>query len=282
MFNQKPMKTVTGVITLSSLILLSFSSIGSTQTATGTNNTTEEESIADGVPDRRRGGASRSVIALENRGEEDNDEEIVQAPQRRKPAASRNENQCNFNPQELVALIPENLRGKTTATSPTLYFSVPAIPANTEIEFVLRDYQDRLVEKETFSGQGQAGIMSLKLPTVAPVSANRSNGSYHWYLSIICNQNDRADDVVVEGLLQPVALNATLSQQLETATLQERLTVYQTYDLWHERLDTLATMRRSQPRNAQAAQQLGQLLQSVELDPSIGQQPLLNTQRLSF
>ncbi|MGK7955191.1 MAG: DUF928 domain-containing protein [Crocosphaera sp.] len=282
MFNQKPMKTVTGVITLSSLILLSFSSIGSTQTATGTNNTTEEESIADGVPDRRRGGASRSVIALENREEEDNDEEIVQAPQRRKPAASRNENQCNFNPQELVALIPENLRGKTTATSPTLYFSVPAIPANTEIEFVLRDYQDRLVEKETFSGQGQAGIMSLKLPTVAPVSANRSNGSYHWYLSIICNQNDRADDVVVEGLLQPVALNATLSQQLETATLQERLTVYQTYDLWHERLDTLATMRRSQPRNAQAAQQLRQLLQSVELDPSIGQQPLLNTQRLSF
>ncbi len=280
MFNQKPVKTTIGVITLSSLILLSFSSIGATQTATETTNTTEEEeSIADVVPDRRKGGASRSVTIPENGEDEVEEEETVEAPQRRKPAASRNDNQCNFNPQELVALIPENLRGKTTVTSPTLYFSVPAITANIEIEFVLRDPQDRLVKKQTFSGQGRAGIMPLKLPQVPLVSGSNANGSYHWYLSIICNQSDRADDVVVEGLLQPVALEANLSQQLETATLQEKLKLYQTHDLWHERLDALATMRRSQPQNAQASEQLGQLLQSVRLDPSLGQQPLLDTQR---
>ena len=285
MFNQKPVKTATGVITVSSLILLSFSSIGATQTTTETTNTTEEEeSIADGVPDRRKGGASRSITIPENEEDEveEDEEEMVQAPQRRKPAASRDDNQCNFNPQELVALIPENLRGKTTVTSPTLYFSVPAITTNTEIEFVLRGPQDQLLEKYTFSGQERAGIMALKLPQVSPISAANTDESYHWYLSIICNQSDRADDVVVEGLLQPVALEGNLAKQLETATLEEKLKLYQAYDLWHERLDALATMRRSQPENAQASEQLGQLLQSVRLDPSLGQQPLLETQQPSL
>ena len=249
MFNQKPIQLTTGVITLSSLILLSFSSIGATQTETSDSNSDEtEESITDLIPNRRRGGAGRSTTTVENvEDKEDENTEIVQAPQRRKPAASRNDNQCNFNPQQLIALIPENLRGKTTATSPTLYFSVPAISANTEIEFVLRDTQDRLVEKQTFSGKGKAGIMGLKLPSVPRISEGNRNSSYHWYLSVICNKSDRAYDVVVEGLLQPVALEANVQQQLATANLEERIKLYQTYDLWHENLDTLATMRRSQP-----------------------------------
>ncbi len=283
MFNQKPMKLTTGVVTLTSLILLSFSSIGATQTETNDNNDNErEESISDSIPDRRRGGASRSTTTVENGEDEDEEDDMVQAPQRRKPAASRNENQCNFNPQELIALIPENLRGKTINSSPTLYFSVPAITANTEIEFVLRDSQDKLVEKQTFSGRGQAGIMGLQLARLPLASTSNYQNTYHWYLSVICNQGDRADDIVVEGLLQPVALESNLQQQLATATLQERLKLYQTHDLWHERLDTLATIRRSQPQNAQASQQLGQLLGSVRLDPSIGQQPLLGTQMISL
>ncbi|CCQ54132.1 MAG: DUF928 domain-containing protein [Crocosphaera sp.] len=291
MFNQKPIQLTTGVITLSSLILLSFSSIGATQTETSDSNSDEtEESITDLIPNRRRGGAGRSTTTVENvedkedenvEDKEDENTEIVQAPQRRKPAASRNDNQCNFNPQQLIALIPENLRGKTTATSPTLYFSVPAISANTEIEFVLRDTQDRLVEKQTFSGKGKAGIMGLKLPSVPRISEGNRNSSYHWYLSVICNKSDRAYDVVVEGLLQPVALEANVQQQLATANLEERIKLYQTYDLWHENLDTLATMKRSQPQNSRASQQLGQLLQSVKLDPSIGQQPLLGIQTLT-
>ncbi|MDJ0728870.1 MAG: DUF928 domain-containing protein [Crocosphaera sp.] len=282
MLNQKSIKTTTGAVTIASLILLSFPSIGSTQTTSGANNSNEqEESIADSVPDRRKGGASRRPQNLEN-SEESEDEEVVQAPQRRKPAARRNDNQCHFNPQELIALIPENLRGKTTVNSPTLYFSVPAITANIEIEFVLRGPQDELVEKQTFSGPEEAGIMSLKLPKVPPISTPHSQNTYHWYLSVICNQGDRANDIVVEGLLQPVILESNLKQQLETATLEERIKLYQAYDLWHERLDTLATMRRSQPQNSQASQQLRQLLQSVKLDPSIGQQPILETEILSL
>ncbi|EAZ92659.1 DUF928 domain-containing protein [Crocosphaera chwakensis] len=280
MFDKKPVKTTTGITTLASVIVLSFTSIGSTQTTTDANNTTQsEDSIANSVPDRRKGGASRRPQTPQNT----EDEEVAQAPRRRKPAASRNDqNQCNFNPQELVALIPANLQSKTTSTSPTLYFSVPAITANTEIEFVLRGPQDELVKKQTFSGKGQAGIMSLKLPNGPRVSSPNGENTYHWYLSVICNQGDRADDVVVEGLLQPVTLESNLAEEIETASLEDRFKLYQSYDLWHERLDTLANMKRSQPQNTQLAQKLGELLESVELDSTIGQKPLLETEMLSL
>ena len=211
MFNQKPIKLTTGVITLSSLILLSFSSIGATHTETSGNNNNEvEESIADSVPDLLRGGASRNTTTAENSQDDDNrNSEIVQAPERRKPAGHHGDNQCeDFTAQHLIALIPENLRGKTTATSPTLYFSVPAITANIKIEFVLRDHKDTLVDEQTFSGKGQAGIMPLELPRFSPIDSPNSNNSYHWYLSVICNPSDRAYDIVVEGLLQPVDLSS--------------------------------------------------------------------------
>ncbi|MEL4896484.1 DUF928 domain-containing protein [Crocosphaera sp. Alani8] len=287
MLNQKSIKITTRVMTLVTLALLSFPNIGLTQT-TNTNNdgnsNEEEESIVGSIPDRRKGGASRSLTTPQDSKDDENNEneEIVQAPQRRKPAASRNDSQCNFNPQELVALIPENLQGKTTTSSPTLYFSVPAIAANIEIEFVLRGPQDELIEKQTFSGKGRAGIMGLKLGAVPDVSTTNPNSSYHWYLSVICNQGDRADDIVVEGLLQPVVLDSNQQQQLATATSEQRIQLYETHDLWHEKLDALATIKRSQPQDYQASQELRQLLQSVRLDPSIGEKPLLDTQILSL
>lgn len=280
MFKYKPIKTTIGMVATTSLIVLSFTSIGSTQSTTDTNSRNQqEESIADSVPDRRKGGASRRPQTSQNT----EDEEVVQAPRRRKPAASRNDNnKCNFNPQELVALIPKNLQGKTITTSPTLYFSVPVITANTEIEFVLRGPQDELVEKQTFSGKGQAGIMSLRLPKVPHIASTNSENTYHWYLSVICNQSDRADDVVVEGLLEPVTLESNLAEEIETASLEERIKLYQSYDLWHERLDALANMKRSQPQNSQLARKLGELLKSVELDPTIAQKSLLETETLSL
>ncbi len=279
MFKNRPIKTTTGIITVAPLILLSFPSIGTAQTETSSNNPdSQEESIADVVPDRRKGGASRRIQNSEN-----TDDEVAQAPQRRKPAASRPlNNQCEFNPQELIALIPENLVGATTTTSPTLYFSIPVIAAATEIEFVLRGPNDELVEKKTFSGPGKAGIMSLQLPNVAPVSNSNSENSYHWYLSVICNQADRAYDVVVEGLLQPVTLESNVVQQLEGATIQERVQVYQSHQVWHETLNTIAELKRSQPQNANISQQLENLLKSVDLDATIAQQTLLETQVLSL
>ncbi|MGK7941876.1 MAG: DUF928 domain-containing protein [Crocosphaera sp.] len=282
MFNQTSIKTTTKVLTLTSLMFLSFPTVGTAQTTTDNNDNVPneaEESIEGLVPDRRKGGASRRPQTPQD----ENNEDVAEVPQRRKPAATRPvQNQCGFNPQELIALIPETLVGSTTTTRPTLYFSLPSITASTKIEFVLRGPNDELREKQTFLGKGQAGIMGLQLPMVAPISSLNPDNTYHWYLSVICNEADRSHDVVVEGLLKPVALESNAQQQLQGASLEEQVQVYQTYDVWHETLHTLAQMKRSQPQNAQVSQQLGKLLESVKLEASLAQQPLLERKMLSL
>ena len=284
MFDQTSIKTTTGVITIASSILLSLPSLGTAQTTTDNNNNVPneaEESIERLIPDRRKGGASRRPETPQN--EENKDEDVAQVPQRRKPAGTRNiENQCEFNPQELIALIPKNLVGSTTTTSPTLYFSVPSIVSTINIEFVLRGPNDELVEKQTFSGTEKAGIMSLQVPQVPQISSPNPNHTYHWYLSVICNQADRSHDVVVEGLLKPVVLESNAQERLEGASLEKRVQVYQSYDVWHETLHTLAKMKRSQPENGRIAQQLGKLLESVQLESELAQQPLLEPKMLSL
>ncbi|MDJ0509247.1 MAG: DUF928 domain-containing protein [Crocosphaera sp.] len=283
MFNQTSINTSIGILTFTSFILLSLSNLVTAQTTANDNNynapNDTEESIEDLVPDRRKGGASRRPQTPEN----NNSQDVAEAPQRRKPAGTRPvRNQCEFNPQELIALIPENLVGSTVTTSPTLYFSVPSIAASTDIEFVLRGPNDELVEKQTFLGRRQAGIMALQLPRLPHISSSNPNHTYHWYLSVICNEVDRSHDVVVEGLLKPVTLESNAQQQLEEASPQEQIQVYQSYQVWHETLHTLAQMKRSQPQNAQISQQLGQLLELVKLEASLAQQPLLEPEMLSL
>ncbi|MEA5510235.1 DUF928 domain-containing protein [Crocosphaera sp. UHCC 0190] len=238
----------------------------------------QEESIANQVPDRRKGGASRRPQAQENA-----ENEMAEAPQRRKPAASRPfNNQCDFDPQQLTALIPKNLVGATATNDPTLLFSVPAISTKTEIEFVLRGPQDELVQKKSFQGQGKEGIMSLQLPKVPLLSTANSQDKYHWYLSVICNADDRAYDVVVEGLLQPVQLDSNLVHQIDQATLAEQVNLYQDHQVWHETLKVLVELKRSQPQDSAILALWTDLLKSVDLDPVIGQKSLLEPQILTF
>ena len=278
MFRKLPVRTAAKVISTVSIVILSYPSLAIAQSQTSSNQAgNQEESITDLAPDRRRGGASRRPQP------ENSEEDVVQMPQRRKPAASRPFNsQCNFDPQQLTALIPQDLVGVTATNEPTLFFSVPEISATTEIEFVLRGPNDKLVQTKTFQGQGKAGIMSLKLPRVAKVSTANAQGQYHWYLSVICNPEDRAYDVVVEGLLQPIELASTVKQKIETATLDEQVKLYQDHQIWHERLNTLAELKRSRPHDSTILQLWSDLLKSVNLDPMIGQKPLLEPEILTF
>ncbi|GBF81725.1 DUF928 domain-containing protein [Aphanothece sacrum] len=231
-----------------------------------TNSSSSSDSLSDVVPDRRKGGASRSSPSPTTAPAD-----MLEAPERRKPAASRPlTNRCDFNPQEVIALIPRNLQGMTASNSPSLFFSVPSISSLTPIEIIVRGPKDELIYKKEFKGKGQAGIMSLQLPPLTKVE-----GQYHWYLSVICNQTDRAYDVVVEGLLQPIQINSTIAQQLEAATPAEKVKLYQSQNLWHETLTTLATLKISQPQDATTLSLWSDVLKSVDLDPAIAQQPLL-------
>jgi len=218
--------------------------------------TSEDAPIA---PDRRKPGGSRPGS------------DSIEVPMRRKPGGSRDllsNNSCQFDPQGLTALVPQSLKGATASASPTLFFAVPAISAKTSIEFVLRDQNDQLVYERTVPGLGQAGI----LPMTLPPNTLKSSQDYHWYLSVVCNNRDRAYDLVVEGFVQRLALDPN---QKPNTDLANQIKFYQTQNLWQDQLALLAELKRDRPNDPEVTHLWQQTLKSVNLDEAIAANPLL-------
>ena len=239
------------------LVLLGVSSMAGGFFSQGVHAQTSED--APIAPDRRKPEGSRPGS------------DSIEAPMRRKLGGSRDllsNNSCRFDPQELTALIPESLKGATTSASPTLFFAVPSISANTSLEFVLRDANDRLVYEKTVPGLGQAGILPMALPpnTLSP------SQDYHWYLSVICNNRDRAYDLVVEGFVQRLALDFNQKQSLDLAN---QIKFYQTRNLWQDQLAFLVELKRDRPTDPEVTNLWKQTLKSVNLDEAIAANPLL-------
>ncbi len=262
--------TIWGITSLITLLIWNFPVLSQDQKSSDN----QSDSLADVTPDRRRGGASRRI---QNTQERTNKNETVEAPQRRKPAAGRpNDNYCDFDPQKLTALIPRNLVSTTVNPQPTLLFFIPGIAKGTDLELVLRSPNDELIYKKEFQSKGQRGIMNLQLPPLISVSPQVNATPYHWYLSVICNHSDRAYDIVVEGLIKPVSLNPTLAEKIAQATPTEQIKLYQDYNLWNETLNLLVSLKRSRPQDPTVIGLWEKLLESVDLDQTIAQQPLLN------
>ncbi|MEB3311641.1 MAG: DUF928 domain-containing protein [Snowella sp.] len=211
------------------------------------------------APDRRKPGGSRPGS------------DTIEAPMRRKPGGSRDllsNNTCRFDPQQLTALVPQSLNSATASASPTLFFAVPIISQDTSIELVVRDETDQLIYEKFSSGLGQAGILSVTLPK----NMLKPSGEYHWYLSVICNQRDRAYDYVVEGIVQRVAMSPSSTQN---GNWEEQIKQYQAQNLWQDKLAVLADLKRQRPNDPQTLTLWQETLRSVNLDEAIAVSPLL-------
>lgn len=218
-----------------------------------------------GFPTRRVGGGTRGCPL----DRENNCLSLNQADRDILP------NSQNSLLSSLVALIPEDLAIVSQA-SPTLYFYLPQIehPQDVRVEFVLRDESDRQVYQETFSIEGKAGIIGLKIANSPQFSELALEQNYHWYLSIIYNPSDRADDEVVEGWVRRITLEPNLAQQLERMSPLERVNLYREAGLWYEALATLADLKRSQPDDDAISAMWVQLLEAIDLE-SVARIPLL-------
>lgn len=192
-------------------------------------------------------------------------------PGRRVGGGTRGE--CNFGEKTLTALIPKNNLGLTVAGHPKFFFYIPETSDSQAVEFVLRDETDRQVYEKTFKTTGTSGVISLSLPESAQLKPLEIGKKYHWYLSVICNAQNRAQDISVDGWIQRVEPNRTLASKLEKVAPRERAALYAASDLWHEALTTLAQMRHSRPNDSTIAAEWAQLLQSVGLD-NIAQEPV--------
>ncbi len=191
-------------------------------------------------------------------------------PGRRISGGSRSPNTaCLTTPdQPVVALMPKSNLGRTAADNPTLWFSLPAISPDRMLEFGLYNDSGDLLFQKNFSASGTAEVASLSLPkTAAPLTVGKD---YRWYLSVVCNPESRAEDLVVTGWIRRIQLDSKAQEQLASASSETaRLALYQQLELWHDALTALARLRQIEPAEESLEQQWVSLLKSVDLPQAI-------------
>lgn len=191
---------------------------------------------------------------------------------RRKGAAGRGN--CAYE-QRLTALVPsfeKNLPegskvtyvwGQSITEYPTFWFYVPyAAKSLRSVEFVLQDGEDD-VYRSPVTLLGTPGIINFRLPSTAkPLEVGKM---YHWFFKVNVNcesqQLSHTKDYV-EGWVQRVKLNPSLSGQLETATPQQRIAIYAANGIWYEALNAIAD---SAQEDATPKDDWAELLQSAGL-----------------
>ena len=159
----------------------------------------------------------------------------------RRNAGSRSnqENCIAKNSQNMVAIIPENTVTLTASTSPKLFFYIPETNKSKTLEFVLRNEEDRLIYEAFLTTNGR-GIITVEVPAEVQANLLQEKQNYHWYLSMICNSQQRSQDIVVEGWMRPEEIDSTTKKQLAKANAVEQADLYHQKGLWHDALSVLS------------------------------------------
>ncbi|MEN9518848.1 MAG: hypothetical protein RLZZ381_1436 [Cyanobacteriota bacterium] len=182
----------------------------------------------------------------------------------------------NAENQNLIALIPQQDVGKNAAASPKLFFYIPELKQPTStLEFVLRDRQDRLMYETFLSTEGN-GILSIEIPAGVKSNLLKTEQNYHWYLSIICNHQQRSRDIVVEGWMRQEKLNLATQKQLNEASVLEKAEIYRQQGFWFDALSTLTENPDSVAEETMMRQKWSEMLVSAGLETLVSQ-PFIET-----
>ena len=172
--------------------------------------------------------------------------------------------------QSLTALSPVPEPGLTVAERPTFLAYVPQTTAQTA-EFSLFDQNNKGIYQTTFALTNTPGIVSFSLPPNAPPL--EIGKDYTWSFAMICNPKNRLQDQFVRGRIRRTQLDSALMNQIEKASLKERVSLYRSADIWYEAIFTLFELQRSQPNDPSVSAAWKELLNSGGLN-SIATQPL--------
>lgn len=202
-----------------------------------------------GIPGRRLGGGTRDPLAC------------VQGK-----------------PSYLTALLPQTNLGLTTDDYPRFFWFVPKTKAKLA-EFTLYEGDEQtpdrsLIYKTTFSIAGTPGVASLTLPTNANIPPLQVGKDYHWSVALVCNPAQPESNIQIDGWVQRVALDPSLSARLTKASARDRVLLYAQNGLWFNTLTSLAEMRCARPNDADLTESWTTLMKSVKLE-AIAEQPLI-------
>ena len=221
------LSSVLGIVIVFNLGLNSYDAIANAET-------TNSDNINNGMPTYRRDGGSRS----------------------------NQENCVANNSHNLVAIIPENTVVLTASASPKLFFYIPETNQSKTLEFVLRNQADQLIYEAFLTTNGR-GIITVEVPAEVQANLLKEKQNYHWYLSMICNSQQRSQDIVVEGWMRPETINSATKKQLAAANTVEQADLYHQQGLWHDALSVLVENKNANSVSVEA--KWTELLESVGL-----------------
>jgi Domain of Unknown Function (DUF928) len=169
----------------------------------------------------------------------------------------------DFN-QSLVAMMPRNNLGKTSAARPSFWFSMPETSGYSEVQFQLIDESNEIIYSTQINPSSRYGLSEFKLPESAPELL--ANQNYQWVFSVGCSDVSRFE---VQGWVRRVNLPALEASQIEAATAEERLALYESEGLWHEQVSELVNLRRSNLTNIDFQIKWAALVESTGLASDI-------------
>ncbi len=209
----------------------------------------------------RRGSSKKPIFIASNKG----------APGTRQGGATRGG--CATSDRTLTALVPANNLGMTTSQYPVIFFYVPETSADV-LELSLQDENDNEIYQKNLLPNKTGGIASINfasLPGLPPLQVGKS---YHWYLSIVCNTQDRSADIFVDGWVQRIKLDPALQSSLQQVSPIDRASLFAVNDIWYDSLAVLFENRKASPNNSALVNEWADLLDSVGLD-KIAREPLV-------
>jgi hypothetical protein len=210
------------------------------------------------------GGDSTISFVDPNRG--------APAPGNRQGGATRGG--CSSKNQSLTALVPATNLGTTTAEYPALFFYVPKTSVQTPLEFALLDQNDSPIYKTNIAPKQAPGIVKVSFSNLKGVPRLESGKNYHWYLSIICDPQDRSADIAVDGWIKRIQPDPALANELQQTKPGERVPLYEVGGVWYDTVAALAETRQSNPNNSALADEWAGLLKAVGLD-KIAREPIV-------
>lgn len=158
---------------------------------------------------------------------------LSEFPGRRVGGGSRGE--C-MSDDTLVALSPKNHLIETTKATPTLYFAMPEFEYPLQVEFILKNVEGEIIADQLFEAESNGGVTGLDLTNqIEPLEVGQD---YEWYLSVLCNANNRAYDMVVHGWMRRVP-GVEEDNVVSDIQLTEQVQSYQAQGLWHNAIALL-------------------------------------------
>lgn len=156
----------------------------------------------------------------------------------------------------------------TTQAQPVLWFYLPApLTDSATTELVIKSADQVLYSGQLAGTTDDGGIVGVPMPiSLEPGTA------YHWYLTVDCDENERA---VVDGWIERRSPDLALSNLLAQASPRNRAALYANAGFLQDALSELAALRLANSEDAAIAQDWVSFINALDL-PELTAAPLLD------